>query len=175
MANHLAISPSDRAILLISVAAHTGGSVQESLGVSEVVVPDGTAAEQAAYVGSLSIGVAEAELAAVLLVLEERRHPEVKKAADDQAAADAALATATSDLNAAQTTGDKATIDKAQATYDEALADKTAADKAFADADAAAKAADLAKPPTPPAPVAETLAEEATEEAAETEPPSAVL
>jgi hypothetical protein len=172
MANHIALCPACGEILLIRVAAHTGGSVQESVGVSHVVVPPGTAAEQSAFLGTVAGDASEAERAVGLLYLEEKRHPEVKKAADAQVVADAALATATSDLAAATATGDKATIDKAQAAFDKATADKVAADKAFADADAAAKAADLPKPPAPaPLPAeTETLAAEAAEE-----PPSAVV
>jgi hypothetical protein len=190
MPNHLAISPSDGAILLIVVNPMVGGSVQENLTLSEVVVPAGTPAEQAAFLGSFAVGVDESELTAALLVLEERRHPEVKAAADAQVVADAALVTAQSNLTTAESTGDAATIATAQAAVDKATADKMAADKTFADADAAAKAADLPTPVVPPvepedatvaadqaalaadqAKLAADEATAATEDAAEAKPP----
>jgi hypothetical protein len=186
MSNHLALCPACGEILLINVAAHSGGSVQETLSVSHVAVPDGTAAEQSAFLGTLAGDAPESERAVGLLALEEKRHPELKKAADDKAAADSALFTANSELNKAHASADQAQIDKAQPVYDKALADKQAADKAFVDARAAADKADAPPPPKTPV-VAETPAEEAERrsglerrdaaaaaEAAE-EPPSAVV
>jgi hypothetical protein len=184
MSRHLAISPSDGAILLVTVNALVGGSVQENVGLSQVVVPAGTAAEQSLYLGSVAGDVPEVEMKAALLALEEIRHPEVKTAADAQVVADAALVSATANLATAQAKVpvDQPAIDAAQTAYDKALTDKQAADKAFADAKSKADAEDAPPPPAEALDAAVAAdqkqlaadqAAAAAEDAAEATPPTA--
>lgn len=76
MGTHVAISPSDGAMLLITVHAMVGGSVQENVTVSQIVFPvDLTEPEQALFLANAAGNAPQSEVDAALATLEAMQHP----------------------------------------------------------------------------------------------------